>query len=70
MPSQKVLLSTEERLDRAMREHGRNQNWVINQLADYGFKMSASSFSMKKTGDGFTDDQLAALSLILPGFTY
>lgn len=63
MATQKVKLTIAEQIHRA--KDGRSQRWIIEKLKESGFPMSDVTFSNKKNGVTFTDEELAALSEIL-----
>ncbi len=70
MATAKITLTTKERIDRLIKSEGRKQSWVVLQLGEMGCEMSEPVFSQKKTNDTFTENELKALTKILPGFTY
>ena len=63
--AEKVKLTVAEQIDRARTAEGRTQRWIIQKLNDAGIPMNDVTFSNKKNGVTFTEEELAALSEIL-----
>jgi|CXWK01.1.fsa_nt_gi hypothetical protein len=62
----KMKFRLSEQIDRAKEKEGRNQRWIIKQMAEKGIKLSDAQFSQKKKGyDTFKPNELEALSEIL-----
>lgn len=63
MADKKVKPTVSEQIDKA--KDGRTQRWIIQKLNEAGFQMNDVTFSNKKNGVTFTEDELKALSEIL-----
>jgi len=52
-----------DQIDKA--KDGRTQRWIIQKMSEAGFPMNDVTFSNKKNGVTFTEEELKALSEIL-----
>ena len=65
--AEEIELTLEEQINRAIKEGGRKQTWVVGKMVEAGIVISEVQFSRKKKGDNdeFDDKELTALNNIL-----